>query len=299
MTDSDPKRISVVRANKLVPLLPADGHTGIVKEQPWKGFLLEQHLVRSGEIPEHEHRDFCIHLQLSGDSDFEWWSEGKHRAERTEPGTLIVLTPGTKDRLLWQGTSERLIVSMKPEVLSRFAEELGCGDVPEFGNQWALRDSGLKQVLQEMGREAQTGWPLGRLYADLLVLGFQNLLIRRHALNVVHLPEVKGGLTMRLLRHALEYITDNLENDLRLEDIAQELSLSPFHFAREFRASTGQTPYQYLLDQRMERAKTLLKLGRDSIEEIAHDCGFRSPVNFTRAFRQRVGVTPGMWRARG
>ncbi len=124
MSDSDPKRISVVRANKLVPLLPAAGQKGIAKEQPWKGFLLEQHLVRPGEIPEHEHRDFCIHLQLSGNGDFEWWNEWKHRAEKTEPGALIVLTPGTRDRLLWQGTSERLIVSMKPEVLSSFAEEL-------------------------------------------------------------------------------------------------------------------------------------------------------------------------------
>jgi AraC family transcriptional regulator len=106
MSDSEPKRISVVRANKLVPLLPAAGQRGVAKEQLWTGFLLEQHLVKAGEIPEHEHQDFCIHLQLSGNADFEGWSEGKHSTERTEPGALIVLAPGTRDRLLWQGTSE-------------------------------------------------------------------------------------------------------------------------------------------------------------------------------------------------
>jgi AraC family transcriptional regulator len=149
-----------------------------------------------------------------------------------------------------------------------------------------------------MGREAQEDWPLGRLYADLLRIGIQSQLVQKYASEPVHVPESKGGLIMPRLRRALEYITENLESDLRLEDIAKELHLSPFHFVREFRSSTGQTPYQYLLNQRMEKAKTLLRIGRDSIQEVALDCGFSSTVNFTCTFRQRVGVPPGVWRDR-
>jgi AraC family transcriptional regulator len=72
--------------------------------------------------------------------------------------------------------------------------------------------------------------------------------------------------------------------------------LSPFHFAREFRSSTGRTAYQYLLDQRIERAKHLLKHRSWQVHEIAQMTGFHSPVNFVRTFRQRVGQTPGAWR---
>jgi AraC family transcriptional regulator len=199
---------------------------------------------------------------------------------------------------LWQGESNRLILSIQADQLSRFAAELGCSRVPEFEAKWALRDHGLKHLITEMGREAQAGWPLGRLFADLLRIGIQSQLLQKYALGTVHIPEAKGGLIMPRLRRALEYITENLESDLRLENIARELDLSPFHFAHEFRSSTGQTPYQYLLDQRMEKAKILLKIGRYSIQEIASDCGFGSSVNFTRTFRQRVGAPPGVWRDR-
>ena len=101
---------------------------------------------------------------------------------------------------------------------------------------------------------------------------------------------------MPQLRRAMEFITSSLDRNVSLEEIAHEVGLSPFHFAREFRAVTGQTPYQYLLDQRMARAKHLLRNHDWPVHEIATMTGFSSPVNFVRAFRQRVGATPGVWR---
>ena len=95
----------------------------------------------------------------------------------------------------------------------------------------------------------------------------------------------------------MEYITANLDRDIGLDEIASQIHLSPFHFARNFRAVTGQTPYQYLLDQRMDRAKLLLKKNRAwSVQEIASMAGFLSAASFVRAFRQRVGQSPGEWR---
>ena len=92
-------------------------------------------------------------------------------------------------------------------------------------------------------------------------------------------------------------MTENLHRDVHLDEIARETGLSSFHFAREFRATTGQTPYQYLLDQRITRAKFLLRAKTSTVQDIAYETGFGSAVNFVRAFRQRVGVTPGAWQA--
>jgi AraC family transcriptional regulator len=147
-----------------------------------------------------------------------------------------------------------------------------------------------------MGREAVEGWPLGSLYADLIATGFASLLLRRHAADKVKLDDRRGGLSASSLRTAMEFITANLDRDLHLDEIARQLSLSPFHFARAFRSSTGQTPYQYLLDQRMERAKQLLRTSDWPVQQIAEMAGFGSPVNFIRAFRQRTGQTPVAWR---
>jgi AraC family transcriptional regulator len=291
---SEQTRISVIRNNELVPLLPCLApHAS--KDQPWRGVLLERHNIPSMELPEHEHRELCLHLQLRGDDQMQWWSEGRHGIVKTFPGSIMVVPPGTRDRTLWQGPSERLIVSLKPQFLEEVTTNAGA-KLPEFKSTWSVNDPALQRILAQMGREQSEGWPLGRLYADLLAENLASTLLRRHAFNPVDPRETRGGLPMPQLRRAMEFMTANMDIDLHLEEIAREAGLSPFHFSREFRAVTGQTPYQYLLSQRMDRAKRLLKEQSWPVQEIATMTGFRSPVNFIRTFRQRVGVTPGTWR---
>jgi len=288
-------RISVVRDAQLVPLI-ATPQPAPRRRQPWQGILLERHTVPATEIPEHEHRDLCLHLQLAGSPQMEWWSEGRHAVERTAPGSLILLPPGTRDRLRWQSGSERLILSLDPALLARAAAELDAPAPPELLMHWTLADPALRQLLTEMGRESAAGWPLGALYAELLAQHLATRLLTAHATTPATLPTAKGGLPAPRLRRALEYITTHLNRDLHLEEISRELDLSPFHFARRFRESTGQTPYQYLLDQRIARAQHLLRERDWPVSEIAAMVGFSSPVNFARTFRQRTGQTPVQWR---
>jgi AraC family transcriptional regulator len=81
--------------------------------------------------------------------------------------------------------------------------------------------------------------------------------------------------------------------------MASEACLSRFHFARAFKASTGQAPHQYVSAERLERAKSLLIQGDRSLLDIALSLNFSSQSNFTRAFRRIVGQTPGQFRQRG
>lgn len=288
-------RISVVRDQHLVPLLTSTRERP-AGNQPWKGVLLEQHVVAANEIPEHEHPDMCLHLQLGGNEDFEWWSGGRNAIEHTRPGSLILIPPGTTDRLRWKGHSERVILSVRADRIDELGRGLGAARTPEFKADWALFDPALRNLVAEMGREAESAWPLGGLYAELLALGLETQLLRRHALAPLSFPALKGGLGLPKLRRAMEYMNANMQEDVRLEAIAKELELSASHFAHEFRNSTGQTPYQYLLEQRISKAKNLLRHTRWPVQYISSLVGFRSPVNFVRTFRQRVGSTPAVWR---
>lgn len=288
-------RISVLRDQHLVPLLTS-AQADTPAEQPLEGVLLERHLVRPGEIPTHEHPDLVLHLQLTGDEEFEWWSGHGNAVEQTRPGSLILIPPGTTDRLRWTGPSERLILSIRQERLAELARDLGSAKTPEFNLNWSFHDSSIQHLMAEMGREAHSGWPLGRLYADLLATSLETHLLKNHADDRLRTPALKGGLSLPRLKRALEYINANLAQDIRLDAIAKELGLSPSHFAHEFRNSTNQTPYQYLLDQRITRAKNLLKMTDLPVQYISGAAGFGSPVNFVRAFRQRVGITPEAWR---
>lgn len=209
---------------------------------------------------------------------------------------MILLPAGTEDRLRWQGPSERVILSVESSLLEQAAAETQTPS-PEFTPRWSLHDPALQRIVLDLGCQVAEGWPLGRLYAELSATGLVVQLLRRHTTNPVADPGIKGGLPLPQLRHAMEYITANLDRDIGLDEIASQSHLSPFHFARNFRAVTGQTPYQYLLDQRMDRGKHLLRKNQGwSVQEIASMTGFHSPASFVRAFRQRVGQTPGEWR---
>jgi transcriptional regulator GlxA family with amidase domain len=88
----------------------------------------------------------------------------------------------------------------------------------------------------------------------------------------------------------------NIDGRIGLDELARACSLSRSHFARAFKATTGMTPMQWLLNQRVERAKNLLLNSTLPIDEIAHTCGFSDQSHFSRAFLRAIGDTPGAWR---
>jgi AraC family transcriptional regulator len=103
-------------------------------------------------------------------------------------------------------------------------------------------------------------------------------------------------LDTRRLRRVLDYMTAHLEEDVRLEDLAEAACFSTFHFIRTFTDTMGMPPHRYLSLMRLERAKTLLSLRATSIAQIAVACCFSSQSNFSRAFNRATGVTPQTYR---
>jgi AraC family transcriptional regulator len=107
----------------------------------------------------------------------------------------------------------------------------------------------------------------------------------------------RGGLSGRTLRAVLEYIHEHLDDALRLRDLAAVAHLSPYYFARRFKASTGLPPRRYVIARRVERAKQLLRGGDDlTLAQVAARSGFWDQGHFTRHFKRLVGVTPKHFR---
>ncbi|WP_366935806.1 AraC family transcriptional regulator [uncultured Marinobacter sp.] len=121
--------------------------------------------------------------------------------------------------------------------------------------------------------------------------------VSRHS-GVRHsLPEVTGQLSFRYRRMLQERIHAHLGQSLTLGDMAGWVNLSPYHFARLFRATFGCAPYQYLQEQRLILARDRLRNSRDKITAIALSCGFNDSSQFSRAFKSRFGVTPSGYRS--
>jgi AraC family transcriptional regulator len=105
-----------------------------------------------------------------------------------------------------------------------------------------------------------------------------------------------GELPKIKLRYAIEFINDNLGRNISLAEIAANVEMSPFHFARMFKRSMGLAPHQYVLEQRIDRAKTLLSETALSLTEIAYRLGFASQSHFTAVFRRLTSTTPEAYR---
>jgi transcriptional regulator GlxA family with amidase domain len=100
------------------------------------------------------------------------------------------------------------------------------------------------------------------------------------------------------LRELQAWITEHLDEDLRVEVLADRACMSQRHFARAFRDEIGVTPGAYVEAARVERARLCLEDGAEPIEHIARRCGFGTPETMRRAFARRVGVSPAAYRAR-
>ncbi|MEM9277223.1 MAG: AraC family transcriptional regulator [Pseudomonadota bacterium] len=99
-----------------------------------------------------------------------------------------------------------------------------------------------------------------------------------------------------VLDRVTEYIECNLESDVSLSVLAEIAGLSEFHFLRMFTASTGKTPYQFVLTRRFVRARDLLVNSDETIAQIAYQVGFSSQSHLTSMFKKMTGVTPGKFR---
>jgi AraC-like DNA-binding protein len=108
--------------------------------------------------------------------------------------------------------------------------------------------------------------------------------------------QVTGGLPWSRLRRVVSYVQENLAGELRLAELSALVHMSPYHFARLFRKSTGVPPRQFVIRRRIEAAQTLLAEQQAPIGEVAVAVGFRSQSHFTNSFRRVTGVTPSRFR---
>lgn len=98
------------------------------------------------------------------------------------------------------------------------------------------------------------------------------------------------------LRRVVDFIDSHLAADIRLNDLAAQAELSPFHFGRVFKQATGTSPYHFVRDRRIERGCKLLVEDKLDIAELALICGFANQSHFTSAFTKAVGTSPARYR---
>jgi AraC family transcriptional regulator len=157
-------------------------------------------------------------------------------------------------------------------------------------------DPRLSAMVAAVHAEMVAGFPSGRLFLDSVEQAMAVTLVNGHAVRHRPVQMYRGGLGSARLRRIRELVHARTEDDLSLDEMAQSVGLSTAHFARMFRKSTGETPHQFVLRQRLERAKAMLRAPDARVLDVAVACGFKTQQHFAQAFRDVWGVSPTKYR---
>lgn len=252
--------------------------------------VLERERHPAGEVPVQTvtAHQFCLHLGPSAQLEVE--QDGISRRGQFQGGHLIYTPPGASCGKPWAEARESLTLTLNPELVAHTAQEMGLADlvaIPRF----RFRDPFVEQVGIELWSEFLSERHGTELYAELLASALAQHLVRSRVRANSRPGKSIRPLAQRSLRRVLDLLEDRLADNVRLADLATAAGMSAGHFARAFRQSTGQSPHQYLLARRVERAKHLLAHSRRPPVEIALELGFASRTHFTKVFRQHTAAT--------
>jgi AraC family transcriptional regulator len=154
----------------------------------------------------------------------------------------------------------------------------------------------LSALVAAAHAEMVAGFPSGRLFLDSVEQAMAVALVKDRAARHRVVEMYRGGLGSARLRKIRELVQAKMEDDLGLDDMAQSVGLSTAHFGRMFRKSTGETPHQFVLRQRIERAKAMLRVPNARVLDVAVACGFKTQQHFAQVFRDVCRVSPTEYR---
>lgn len=240
-----------------------------------------------------------VSMVLRGEGLVRRRDSGETHTTHARPGVIWLCSAG--QQIDWlemeEGALEILHLYLRPDALLTYANERGFRAATQ-SLHYTVADPLLEQIGRAILSEMQAETVAGPLLVESLCSSLTARLLQSHStspLDIATRLSSVGKLDPRRLSRVLEYIHAHLGNALDIRGMAATANLSRFHFARAFKAATGQTPYQYVSTKRLERAKVMLAQNQP-LAQIALALNFTSQANFTRAFRQEFGITPGQYR---
>jgi len=262
----------------------------------WDGIRLEHYRFRAGELPEHRHAEHLIAISLSGTCNGEISTESGFCTGDQVKGSVCVIPAGQLYRARLNGESEHLAIYVEPSLLLRAAADSRSPASVAVIEKCAPSDPVISNVGMALLAELESQSLGGRLYAESLANLLAVHLLRHYTTADFGGQRLTGGLSGRRLQLVQEFIADNYGTDLSIADLAQVAGMSAFHFAREFKRSTGTTPHQYLIKFRIQHAKELLAESKLPLVEVGFRSGFSHQSHFTRLFHRITGTTPQSYR---
>ena len=280
------------RAVASPPILSSD-------DRGWKQVSLHRFQVPQFDVrlgASYLHR---VTVHLAGPVLIERSREGQRDCRWSREGLSNVVPAGVPVTRSFRGQADFLAVYLASEVVAEVAAdalELDPSRV-ELVESLAAVDDTLAALGRLIMAEAEAGGAGTRMFIDMLARALALHLLRTYSTDAAPPPAESGALIGWRLCRATDYMHAHIAEDIPLVRLAAAAGLSPSHFARAFRAATGEPPHRYLTRLRIEAASHLLEQTRLPIIDVGLRCGFAQASHFATMFRKATGLSPRAYRA--
>ncbi|MBD3883714.1 helix-turn-helix transcriptional regulator [Phormidium tenue FACHB-886] len=259
------------------------------------GLTIDQHISEPNELDFSGYPHHLLCLLLNDGNQQKITRIGEQESEKSQAkGSFWICPAETSGQWAWNSTDESLMLAIDPLFLSQTAAEVGGFNTShvELLSTINAHDPQIEAIARLFQVELNTGGMGGQLYAESLLQVLLVHLLRHYCAFQPKKQHNTEQLAADRFHLVLDYIHSSLDQSLRLAELAEVAGMSQYHFCRLFKQSMGIAPYQYILQQRMERAKELLQQGKYTIAEVSLLVGCTDQSRFARHFKKHFGVVP-------
>jgi AraC family transcriptional regulator len=265
-------------------------------DHPWTGYDFEESVGDGVPLPSHSWSKTTLLYVCHGSSSLRWKHRGVWSHDPIERGTVSIVRRDVEIQAAVPGGSFPMMVlqldnaklqHLAPAQILSIDETLVAAQV--------TRDARLSNLLSAMRAEVKEGCLSGRLYAEAISIALLAYLANKYC---VSRRDASGAclLSQSQKRRIDDYIRESLTDNISVSELASLVHMSPSYFSRVFKASFGETPYHFVMRQRIEAAKVMLADPKLTATGIASALGFASQSHFVKVFRQFTSVTPRRYR---
>jgi len=240
-------------------------------------------------MPEH-----VIGVHLAGSVNLLQARSGHASVRHVRPGDITITPHGEPKRFQHVGETLVILLKLAPAFVRDIAGDEYALDPERFEiiENFGTRDAALVALGRRLLRGLESEGEPVRVRVEALKFELAIHLLRHYCTASVGLERRVTRLSPRKLARALDYIDSNLREDMSLAGLAEAVAMSTSHFAHAFKQTTGLSPHRFVLERRIERAKSLLRETDLAITEIAHRIGCASHSHFSVLFHRATGLTP-------
>jgi AraC family transcriptional regulator len=233
----------------------------------------------------------CLHV---GEPVPVSYRAGNHERQGTRlHGQFCVVPARSSTRWVVSRPARSLLLRLTPSLLTETAEAMGLGaEDADLAPSIHIRDPQIERIGWMMEAEDHDAYPGGRLFADSVASALAVRLLALQSRRSTATSRPGRALPAWRLRHVIEYIEAHLDEDLTLAELAGVAGFSLSHFKPLFKQAVGVPAHRFVLERRVERARTRLLEGGRSLTDIALEAGFAHPSHMARCMRRVLGISP-------